>query len=195
MKLLTRCVTPLSSNYHPSEDTTSELDASGVIYYQELKRVLIWAVELGIVGILLEVSLLNTHLNLPHAVHLQHAYDIFRYLKKYPRRRVFMDLDHLHIDKSIFKKFDWVDIYINAEESIPLDMMKLRSNLMSTHCVVNGNHSVYKVTRRSQTGILFFCKKAPVIWKSKRQKGVNISTFGSEFIALKNYMKLIKALR
>ena len=66
---------------------------------------------------------------------------------------------------------------------------------MSMHCFVDANYAADEETRRSQTGILFFCKKAPVIWKSKRQKGVNISTFGSEFIALKNYMKLIKALR
>ena len=43
----TRCDTPLSSNFHPSEDTVPELDASCVQYFQELIGVLRLAVELG----------------------------------------------------------------------------------------------------------------------------------------------------
>ena len=70
LNLPTRCDTPLSSNYHPSEDTTKELDSSGVRYFQELIGVLRWAVELGRVDILLEVALLSTHLAFPRAGHL-----------------------------------------------------------------------------------------------------------------------------
>ena len=41
------------------------------------------------------------------------------------------------------------------------------------------------VTRRSQSGILIFINRVPVTWYSKRQKQVEASTFGSEFIALR----------
>jgi len=51
------------------------------------------------------------------------------------------------------------------------------------------------VTRRSQTGILIFVNRAPVIWYSKRQNTVEVSTFGSEITAMKNAIELIKALR
>ena len=37
LKFPTRCDTPISSNYHPFEDTTPELDASGVKYFHDLK--------------------------------------------------------------------------------------------------------------------------------------------------------------
>ena len=47
LKLTTRCDTPLSSNYHPSEDTIPERGASCVQYFQELIGVLRLAVELG----------------------------------------------------------------------------------------------------------------------------------------------------
>ena len=53
------------SGYHPSEDTSRELDTEGIRYFQELIGVLRWAIELDRVDILLEVSLLSTHLALP----------------------------------------------------------------------------------------------------------------------------------
>ena len=45
------------------------------------------------------------------------------------------------------------------------------------------------------TGILIFCKRAPIIWHNKRQNGVKTLTFGSEFTAMKNSVELIAALR
>ena len=56
------------------------------------------------------------------------------------------------------------------------------------------NHDVDKVTTRSQTGIILFCNKEPVICHSKRHNSVEASTFGSEFIYLKNTVELVKAL-
>ena len=45
------------------------------------------------------------------------------------------------------------------------------------------------------TGILIFCNRAPFIWHSKRQNGVETYMFGSEFTAMKNSVELIAALR
>ena len=45
------------------------------------------------------------------------------------------------------------------------------------------------------TGILIFCNRAQIIWHSKRQNGVETSTFGSELKALKNAVELITTLR
>ena len=66
---------------------------------------------------------------------------------------------------------------------------------MSTHCFVDASHGSDRVTRRSQTGILIFCNKAPILWHSKRQNTVEASTFGSEFQAMKNAIELIESLR
>ena len=66
---------------------------------------------------------------------------------------------------------------------------------MSTHCFVDANHAGEKTTRRSVTGILIFCNRAPIIWHSKRKNGVETSTCGSEFTAMKNSVELIVALR
>ena len=43
-------------------------------------------------------------------------------------------------------------------------------------------------------GILIFCNRTPIIWHSKRQNVVEMSTFGSELPAMKNSVELIAAL-
>jgi hypothetical protein len=42
---------------------------------------------------------------------------------------------------------------------------------------------------------LIFCNQVPIIWYSKRQNTVKVSTFGSELVAMKNAVELIEALR
>ena len=73
---LPKCRTPMSTSYHPSEDSTKELNVEGVQFYQELIGILQWAVAIGRVNILLEVSLLSSHLALPIIGHLQAVYHI-----------------------------------------------------------------------------------------------------------------------
>ena len=51
------------------------------------------------------------------------------------------------------------------------------------------------MTRQSQTGILIFCNRAPVIAYSKRQNSVETSTYGSELVAMKQAVELIRSLR
>ena len=60
---------------------------------------------------------------------------------------------------------------------------------------VDASHACDVVTRRSQTGILIFLNWAPIHWYSKRQSTVKASTFGSEYIAMKKAVEMIKALR
>ena len=67
-----------------------------------------------------------------------------------------------------------------------MNMPQPRGRSMSMHCFVDANHSGDKTTRRLMTGVLIFCNRDPIIWHSKRKISVEISTFGSEFTALKN---------
>jgi hypothetical protein len=75
----------------------------------------------------------------------------------------------------------------------------MRRNLfckpVSIHCFVDENLARNVVTRRSQTGNLIFINCAPVILHRKRQYTVESSTFGSEIVALKNAIELLKALK
>jgi hypothetical protein len=60
---------------------------------------------------------------------------------------------------------------------------------------VDADHVGNLVTRHSQSGILLFVNRAPIIWYSKRQNTVKTSTFGSEFVALRIAVELIESLR
>ena len=86
-----RCVNPMSTSYHPSEDVSKEMNVQGVQTYQELIGILRWAVEIVRVDILLEVSLLSSHLALPRVGHLQAVYRIFGYFKQVPKRKLYFD--------------------------------------------------------------------------------------------------------
>ena len=46
----------------------------------------------------------------------------------------------------------------------------------------------------SRTGVLIYLNKAPIIWYSKKQNTVETSTFGSEFVAMRQAFEMVKAL-
>ena len=195
LRLPTKCYTPLPPDYHPELDTSNELKADGTQYYQELIGVLRWAVELGRVDILLETALLSSHLAMPRVGHLNQAYRVFGYLKLHPKRKLAFDAQHPRISEKMFKRHDWYDFYRDAKEAIPDDMPQPRGNSMSTHCFVDASHGSDRATRRSQTGILIFCNRSPIMWHSKKQNTVEASTFGSEFQAMNNAVELVESLR
>ncbi len=193
--LPSKATTPMQSNYRPELDTSAELKLEGMRYYQELIGVLRWAIELGRIDIVMEVSMLSTHLALPREGHLQQVYHVFAFLKNKPKRTIAFDPQHPDIDESRFITYDWHDFYRGAKEPIPGDAPEPRGNVVLTHCFVDADHAGNRVTRRSQSGILLFVNRAPVIWYSKRQNTVETSTFGSEFVAMNIAVELIEALR
>jgi len=189
-------LTPFSSNsYHPAHDVTAELNAEDTTYFQELIGVLRWAVELGRVDILLEVALLSAHLALPRQGHLLQVFNIFAYLKKHKKRRLFFDPDQPSISDDRFAKHDWHDFYRDAKEELPHVMPEARGNSVKVYCFVDASHAADKSNRRSHTGILIFVNRAPIMWYSKRQNTVETSTYGAELTAMKTAMELIKGLR
>ena len=185
----------MQANYRPELDTSAELKLDGMRYYQELIGILRWAIELGRIDIIMEVSMLSTHLALPREGHLQQVYHIFAFLKNKPKRTIAFDPQHPDIEESRFIKCDWYDFYRGAKEPIPGDAPEPRGNVVSTHCFVDADHAGNRVTRRSQSGILLFVNRAPVIWYSKRQNTVETSTFGSEFVAMRIAVELVESLR
>jgi len=60
---------------------------------------------------------------------------------------------------------------------------------------VDSDHAGELTTRRSRTGYIVFLNSAPIYWFSKRQTCVETSSFGSEFIAMKQCCEYIRGLR
>ena len=189
------CDTPVATTYHPSEVVTKEINSEGLQVYQDLIGILRWAVNIGRVDILLELSLLSSQLALLCVGHLQAIYRVFGYIKQVPKRKLYFDPRKPIMPEDRFQKFDWEYLYPDACKPIPLDTPRPRGKSVSTHCFVDANHAGDNNNRIYMTGILIFCNRAPIIWHSKRQNGVETSKFGSEFTAMKNYVELIAALR
>ena len=193
--LASRCDTPMATTYHPSEDVTKEMNAEGLQLYQELIGIISWAVQIGRVDILLEVSLISSQLTLTRVGHIQAVYRVFGYLKQVPKRKMYFDPRKPMIYKDRLQKFDWEDFYPDACEPIPLYMPRPSGNSMLTHCFVDANHAGDKTNRRYTEGIIIVCNRAPVIWHIKRQNDVETLTFGSEFTAMKKFGELVLALQ
>ena len=178
-KIPSRYDTPMGTEYHPSEDVSSRLNGDGVKIYQELIRILCWAVEVSRVDILLEVSLLLYHLALMKSVHLQAVYRVFGYLKQVRKRQLYFDPEYSEISEDQFHKFDWKGFYRDAAEAIPLDMSRPRGKTMTIHCFFDTNYAGDKEDSISMTGILIICNRAPIIWHAKSKNRVETSTFGA----------------
>ena len=195
LRLPSKCVTPLSNGYKPEMDCTPELKADGIQFYQEIIGQLRWAIELGRVDILLETSLMSTQLALPRDGHLEQLLHIVGYLKSHKKMRLLFDCAYPKVNEKWFQDYDWFDFYRDAKEAIPPNMPEARGHDIIVSCFVDANHAGNQKDRRSQTGILIFINKSPIIWYSKRQNTVETSTFGAEFCAMKIATEMIEAMR
>jgi hypothetical protein len=193
--LSNKVTTPMPSGYRPELDVSQLLGDAQANYYQNLMGVLRWAVELGRIDINFGVSCLARHLVMPRAGHLQATLHMFAFLKKHKRCTLVFDETVPDIDERRFKTHDWFDFYGDVKEAIPLNAPEPRGKGVTTNCFVDADHAGDRLTRRSQTGVLIFVNRAPILWFSKRQNTVETSTFGSEFIAMKIAVELIEGLR
>ena len=56
---------------------------------------------------------------------------------------------------------------------------------------INADHAGESITRRYRTGYLVYLNFAPVYWMSKKEISIETSSFGSEFIAMKQCTEYI----
>jgi hypothetical protein len=193
--LARKAATPMKTSYRPELDISEELTPEQSSYYQSQIGILRWAVELGRVGILTEVSMLSSHLALPRTGHLEAVFGIFAYLKVRHNSRVVFDPTYPEIDMNRFETVDWKTFYGDVKEAILPNALKPRGKPLDMRMFVDADHAGDKITRRSRTGFFVFLNSAPIIWYSKRQTTVETSVFGSEFVAMKTGMEQIRGLR
>jgi len=76
-------------------------------------------VELGQVDMMVEVSILASHMGIPHEGHLLAAYLVISYIKKHHNSRLVFDPSDPEIDKSVLMRHDWKEFYSDVQEAIP----------------------------------------------------------------------------
>jgi hypothetical protein len=110
------------------------------------------------------------------------------------------DPSQVDFDRSQFPDKDWsTSIYsqdqADLKETLPADMPKPRGVGFTMRTYVDSDHAGDKVTRRSRSGFLVFLNSAPIYWTSKKQTSCETSTFGSEFVAMKQASEYVRGLR
>ena len=146
-----------------------------------------WAIELGRLDILHEVSILSSYNASPRIGNLDTVYRISRYLKMHQNSRILFDNKLIEVSPGEFYfKPNWEDFCPEAEEGFhPPRAPELRGPAVKLISYVDADHTGNVVTCRSHTGILHFINNAPINWYSCRQNTVESSTFGSEYNALR----------
>ena len=153
---------PYPANYRPEMDVTPTLDEEGTTKFQQLIGILRWAIELGRVDILTEVSCLSQHLAEPRDGHLIAVYKIFKYLDVCQRKdkgRIVFDGKFKFVDHVIFNdvnREEWEDFYKDAEEEFPIRGPEPLGNPVRLSAYVDANHAGNLRTRRSHSGILIY---------------------------------------
>ena len=192
-----------SQSYRPELDISEECDEEQVEFYQSLVGILRWLCEIGRLDILTETSLLSTYLACPRVGHLHQALHVFKYLNDHKRSKVVFDPNYVDIndnhlpyeERSINKAKFMSELYPDAVEEIPTNAPKPRGRPVQITCFVDADHGGDKITRRSRTGVLIMVNKAPIMWHSKRQNTVEASTYGSELVAMRLAVEMVKALK
>ena len=191
-----KATAPFRVDYRPEVDVSPELNVTDAAYYQSLIGVLRWIVELGRVDITCEVSEMASMMAMPREGHLDEVYHIFAYLKIKHNAEMVFDPSDPDIDPSLFPPQDWSDtVYDGAKDEISSDTPAPRGFGFKIKSYVDADHAGNLVTRRSRTGFIVFLNNSPIYWLSKRQTGIETSSFGSEFMAMKHCCEYLRGLR
>ena len=98
------------TDYRAEIDVSPELNVTDAAYYQLLIGVGRWMVELRLLDICTEVSMLSSCLALPREGHLQQLFRMFSYLEKQHNCEMVFDYTVPDIGTSDFLKEDWDNI-------------------------------------------------------------------------------------
>ena len=197
-KLPRKAETPLSTSYRPELDVTPELDGRYASYYQSLVGILRWIVELGRVDICLEVSMMSSQLAMTREGHLKQLLHIFGYLKCHHNAELVYDPSDPCVDKAQFEEQDWTTSefgHVQGIKEVPKNMPEPRGKAFVIRAKVDADHASDTVTRRSRTGFLVWLNCSLIYWWSKKQNSVESSSFGTEFIAMKQCCEYLRGLR
>ena len=189
--------------YRPELDVSEYCNDDQTQFYQSLIGVLRWLTEIGRIDILTETSMLSSYLAMPRTGHLQQAIHIFKYLKDHNRSKMVFDPQPVYIhdddlppeERAAYRAKFMAELYPEAIEYKPGNAPPPKGNSVSLTCFVDSDHAGDRMTRRSRTGIIIFVNRAPVMWFSKRQNTVETSTYGAEFVAMKQALEMIKSLK
>ena len=198
LKIPSKAETPFMTSYRSELDVSPELTPRDSTYYQSLIGILQWIVELGRINICLEVSMMSSHLAMSRKGHLDQVLHIFAYLCKYHNTEVVYHPSDPAVEYDVFEQRDWTSSEfgtVQGKEEIPSNIPEPRGLGFTMHAKVDADHALDTITRHSRMGFLVYLNCALIYWQSKKQNSVESSSFGSEFIAMKQCCQYVRGLR
>ena len=186
---------PIITGYQPEIDMTPECDDVDAKLYMSLIGILRWIVEMGRIDIAVEVSMLSSYCMMPREGQLSQVFRIFGYLKSHHNSRLVLDPTYPEIDEEEFVKRDWKQFYGDISEELPPGRPRPLGKEFIIRAFVDADFAGDKLTRRSRTGFIVMLNNAPIFWFTKKQTSAETSSFGSEFVALKQCCEYLKSLR
>lgn len=141
--------------------------------------------------------MLSSHLALPRQGHLEQVFHIFSYLSKYHNTEMVFDPSKPNIDKPIFGRKNWSSSKFGEKltEILAENAPAPRGFGFTVSVYVDVDHASDTVTRRSKIGFLVYLNNTLISWNSKKQTAIESSSFGSEFMAMKQCTEYIRGLR
>jgi hypothetical protein len=132
----------------------------------------------------------------PRTGHLSAVFHMFAFLKVKHNGVMVFDPTEPDLDISQFPVEDWsASAYGECKEELPPNAPKSRGLGFTMRSFVDSDHAGDTITRRSRTGFIIFLNSAPIYWYSKKQGSVETSSFGAEFIAMKQCCEYVRGLR
>ena len=101
------------------------------------------------------------------------------------------------VDMNQFPRQDWesTEFGNDLSEDLPRNAPEPRGIGFVMRAFVDADHAGDSITRKSRTGFIVYLNCAPIYWLSKKQNGIETSSFGSEFTAMKQCTEYVRGLR
>ena len=166
------------------------------LYYESvccLIGVLQWITELGRVDITMETSAMDSMMAMPGEGHLEQLFHMFTYLGIKHNISMVFDTTETEFDNSHFVREYWsASAYGECKEDLPPNAPQSKIIGFTMIVFVDSGHDGEMTTRRSRTGFIIFINLASIYWFSNCQTSVEKSSFGSEFIMMKQCCKHVR---
>ena len=188
--------TPLDKNDHPEMEDTELITGKSIQNYLTMFGQLQWLETLGRFDIYAQDSTISRFMSSPRKEHLERLQMIYGHVlktKHYSTRYRTEEPDYSYLPNMKYDRL--YTIYGNVQEIIPNNCPKPLGKSVTTTTTLDVNLLHCLATGASLTACLHFCNRISTDLYSKKQSTVEMTTYGSEFVAAKIATKLIMDLR
>jgi hypothetical protein len=190
----------ITTGYNPYSDTTEPCGPIEQWAYQQLLGIALWIVICGRYDIAFAVNTLSAFSTAPRRGHLERAYRLIGYLRKYPEKWIKIDSSRPGEipgeENHPFDKFkEMKDEYPDVKEDLDPKAPQPRGKEIHTTCFFDAALGTPETKGRGHTGIILFAGRTPITCISRRQGTAEGSTYGSEYIAGRQSIEEVMTLR